>query len=69
MDNLRSMNIWVRRVQVRSQPVDDLGAPSLLPLTVENGAADLPIQLDQFSINRQRCLPGSCRLAMASRRG
>jgi hypothetical protein len=40
--------------QVMRQPVDHLGTPTLLGLSCKNVATDLPIQPDQFPINRQR---------------
>jgi hypothetical protein len=40
--------------EIRGQPVDDLGAPALQALALENLVPDLPVQLDELAVDRER---------------
>ena len=42
------------RAQVRRQPFDDLGPPTLLRLPGQNILADLPVEQHQLAVHRQR---------------
>jgi hypothetical protein len=37
--------------EIARQPVDDLRAPTLFALSLENLAADLPVQQDPFAVH------------------
>jgi hypothetical protein len=40
--------------EVGGEAVDDLGAPSFPPLAVEDVAPDLPVELDELAVDRER---------------
>ncbi len=40
-------------LQVVSQPFDDSLAPAFGLLTIHDGAADVPVQVDQLAVDRQ----------------
>ena len=51
-----SLHIGEGSLEVRRQAVDHFGAPAFPFLPVEDIAADLPVQQDQFPVDRQRCM-------------
>ena len=52
-------HLWEVTTEVRCQSIDDLGAPSLTLLAVEDLVPDLPVELDQLAVDREhRTSPG-----------
>jgi hypothetical protein len=46
-------HLWEVTTEVRCQSIDDLGAPSLTLLAVEDLVPDLPVELDQLAVDRE----------------
>src|ERR1022692_2119328 len=44
-------HLWEVATEIRGQSVDDLGAPALAPLAVENLVPNLPVELDQLAVD------------------
>jgi hypothetical protein len=52
-------HLWEVTTEVRSQSIDDLGAPSRALLTLEDLVPDLPVEPDQLAVDREhRTSPG-----------
>ena len=52
--NRETPHVWKLALQVGSQAIDDLSAPTFPLLPIEDVAADLPIKEDQLAVDRNR---------------
>lgn len=56
----KAFHLWESVMQVSREPLDDLGAPALAALAIQDAPTDLPIKTHQLSVDHQYGAPPRC---------